>query len=100
MVQDLMQKNGIDEQDQIDVYLENLRQGLCSVLFEKVNGDMRQMVCTLSPELVPEDKWPEGENDPAQQNENLNSEYVRVFDTEISEWRSFRIDSVETFEVL
>lgn len=47
------------------------------------------MVATLAKELIPEDMQPKSDK-PIKE----NNEVVRVFDTVIQQWRSFRIDSL------
>lgn len=58
------------------------------VTFTKADGTERQMVCTLNPELIPEDKIPKGERT------ITSTETLRVFELGLNEWRSFRMDSV------
>ena len=72
--------------------LEELRRGVCQVVFTKKDGTERTMNCTLDQDWVPEDKVPTGGI------KQLSEDVVRVFDTDIKEWRSFRKDSVISFE--
>lgn len=77
--------------------LDMLRAGFTQVTFTKVDGSKRFMECTLRKDLIPADKMPkskdEDEDGSKTRKENLDT--IRVFDTEKSEWRSFRIDSVQ-----
>lgn len=66
---------------------------LC-VTFTKKDGTERKMFCTLVEGRIPSDKLPKGEGTSSQNSGSA----VRVFDTEVSEWRSFRWDSVTKVE--
>jgi hypothetical protein len=60
------------------------------VTFTKADGSDRVMKCTLNPEQLPkvelkEDTKPKKEN----------TDYLRVFDLEKNEWRSFTIKKVK-----
>lgn len=72
--------------------LEELRKNTCDVKFTKKNGETRQMLCTLEMKEIPESKHPIGES-----TIKPNPEVIRVFDKEKEEWRSFRVDSVISF---
>jgi hypothetical protein len=62
---------------------------LC-VTFTKADGTERAMQCTLVESRIPTDKIPKTEGSPT----TSNGSAVRVFDTEKTEWRSFRWESV------
>lgn len=66
---------------------------LC-VTFTKKDGTERKMFCTLVEGRIPSDKLPKGEGATSQ----TSGSAVRVFDTEVGEWRSFRWDSVTKVE--
>jgi len=66
---------------------------LC-VTFTKKDGTERSMQCTLVERRIPSDKTPKTESETT----TSNGSAVRVFDTEKSEWRSFRWDSVTKVE--
>ena len=74
---------------------ENLKSGLC-VTFTKKDGTERKMHCTLVSSKIPSDKQPKSVNE--SENSSTSGSAVRVFDTEIGEWRSFRWDSVKQVE--
>jgi hypothetical protein len=67
---------------------ENIKD-LC-VTFTKKDGTNRDMRCTLVEGRIPTDKHPKTEGASSKDSGSA----VRVFDTEKSEWRSFRWDSV------
>lgn len=60
-----------------------LVQGACKVTFEKADGSHREMLCTLSSELIP--VTIAGTTKP-------NLEVVTAWDLEKEDWRAFRID--------
>ena len=73
-----------------------LRQGKSTVVFTKVDGTERVMKCTLNETLMPTDQRPTPLAEGATpRKESL--EAIRVFDTDIQAWRSFRVDSVKSF---
>lgn len=60
---------------------------LC-VTFTKKDGTDREMRCTLSESRIPTDKQPK-------ESTSTGGSAVRVFDTDLQEWRSFRWDSIK-----
>lgn len=72
-----------------------LSQGVVYVLFEKLNGDMREMRCTTAVDLIPETSRP------SEGSTRKTSEDTRtVFDVDIQQWRSFRWNSVKDYELV
>lgn len=85
---------------QRDTILKNLRSNVLEVSFTKVNGEDRQMRCTLLPRLLPESyridpTEQEGEKDFHQK----NPEVIACWDVVKGGWRSFRIDSIIYIQV-
>lgn len=78
-----------------DEILTKLKENTCSVLFTKVGGEERKMLCTLKADLLP---VVEESTTEKKRHESLES--VKVFDLEKSAWRAFRIDSIKSFEVV
>jgi hypothetical protein len=74
---------------------ENLKSSVC-VTFTKKDGTERAMQCTLIESRIPTDKHPK--SDSQSQNSSTTGSAVRIFDTEVGEWRSFRWDSVTKVE--
>jgi len=70
---------------------ENLNSGV-RITFTKKDGSERKMDCTLIEAKIPADKRPKGTSE--SEDSSTTGSAVRVFDTEIGEWRSFRWDSV------
>jgi hypothetical protein len=69
-----------------------LQAGVCQVTFTKVNGEIRQMPCTLKSELLP----PVDSNKlHEEKTRKQNLDNLSVWCTDKNEWRSFRIDNVQ-----
>lgn len=70
------------------------------VVFTKSDGSLREMLCTTNLDLVPPSQWPNGDRKDWQPiQESVGVKALRVFDTQIQEWRSFRLQSVlEVFD--
>jgi hypothetical protein len=67
-----------------------LKTNVCKVVFEKLDGSERTMICTLKEDLLPtvvESKT----------NKTPNEKVMPVWDIEAQSWRSFRVDSVIEF---
>jgi hypothetical protein len=83
-----------------------LEENVCTVKFEKTNGEKRTMKCTLVKDLLPEvlekvihpaeTRYPHlKEESKRAQNDNI----VAVYDLDKDGWRSFRISYLESIEV-
>lgn len=75
-----------------------LRSGVCNVSFTKVNGEHRDMRCTLVRDMIPSEHQPTSlvsEETESQPNESV----IRVFDLTANGWRSFKVDNVTNFGV-
>ena len=66
---------------------------LC-VVFTKKDGSQREMFCTLNESRIPAEKQPKSQASDSETSGQGNVSTIRVFDTGIQEWRSFRWDSV------
>lgn len=69
--------------------VDRLKQSVVNVVFTKADGSERTMNCTLKLDNIPEDQHPKGVI-------KSESDQIRVFDTDIREWRSFNFSSVKT----
>lgn len=69
-----------------------LQAGICEVTFTKVNGEIRQMPCTLKSELLPAVTVTESVESKTRR---VNPENLSVWCTDKNEWRSFRISNVQ-----
>jgi len=68
--------------------INELQKRVCRVIFNKVNGEERDMQCTLVEDALPPMKGTE-----RQKNESV----IRAYDTNKGEFRSFRVENVISF---
>jgi hypothetical protein len=75
--------------------IEELLKRECRVIFRKVSGESRDMICTLNPDVVPAAT----KTDPLSQTKvrELNEEVLAVWDIKAAGWRSFRVENVVSF---
>lgn len=72
---------------------EVLTNGVATVIFEKIDGSLREMRCTMNPALMPQQlQLLREEGDKRTAPEGL----AVVWDLDLGEWRSFRIDRVKS----
>lgn len=84
--------------DRYDVIVNTLRENVVNLSFTKVkDGEVRNMKATLVSKLIPADKMPKTD---ANANLEKNQTAVRVFDLDLNDWRSFRVDSLLTFSAV
>lgn len=69
--------------------VNRLRAGVVTVTFEKVDGSVRVMSCTLQPQYLPEEYR---DRAPMLTEEAGNA--ISVWDLAANQWRSFRVGSV------
>lgn len=69
---------------------EKLENNALYLRFTKVNGEEREMICTRSGSMIPDDKHPSGTRT-VQDGDTA----LPVFDLGIKEWRSVRPDSLK-----
>jgi hypothetical protein len=76
--------------------IENLKSGICRVVFTKKNGDEREMNCTLSSvylkQVIPATDTPKKER------KTPTTDVISVFDVEANGWRAFNASNVTVFE--
>ena len=76
--------------------LDSLKSNIMVVTFRKVNGDIRDLTCTLQPEY-----WPVATKSTATTRSRVaNDEVICVWDLVDEAWKSFRVDSVIKFVVV
>jgi hypothetical protein len=68
------------------ILAEWLSQGECVVTFRKVNGEIRDMPCTLQAEMLPVQL--------AESTRKPNPDVMLAFLVDKQAWRSFRLDNV------
>lgn len=78
-----------------DEMLVMLKAGVCKVTFTKVNGEKREMRCTLVRDMIPPESTPKLFDDEKLEN---TSDVIRVFDLDARGWRSFKIANVIEFK--
>lgn len=74
--------------------MEMLTTSKCRVIFTKLNGEERDMLCTLREDLIPQ-----ATKEPITQKavREINVEVIPVWDVKAEGWRSFRVDNVVSF---
>ena len=75
---------------------QQLQGGIATVVFEKADGTLREMRCTLLAEYLPAPAAPQLLQENAKP-ENPN--VLAVWDLENGGWRSFRMDSIKSIAV-
>lgn len=68
-----------------------LRSGACVAVFEKKNGELRPMTCTLNESLIPPVKVK------SRRTKVPSFTAVSVYDLDKNEWRSFILDNLKFF---
>lgn len=74
-----------------DNLLSLLHEGATRVLFTKVDGTQRSMICTLNAKYLPAQEVTEESEETARKQ---NPKILSVWDIENEGWRSFRLDFV------
>jgi hypothetical protein len=75
-----------------------LRSSVVVVGFDKVNGEFRNMACTLQESQIPETQRPKPLAEGATPRK-VSEESLRVFDINKQEWRAFRWDKVRCVSI-
>lgn len=76
--------------------IEQLSTSTCRVIFTKVNGEERDMTCTLQESVVPQIVKAKTDTTPRK----VNEESLSVWDVKAEGWRSFRLANVTSFSCL
>jgi hypothetical protein len=78
-----------------DSVMDTLQQNIVRLSFIKVkDGQVRNMRATLNEKFIPD------EHKPTQVVANEKKETVRVYDLDVEGWRSFRVNSLQTFDTI
>ena len=81
-----------------DSVVSQLREGIVKLSFIKVkDGQVRNMRATLNEKFIPEEQKPVGVS---WVDENKTPETVKVYDLDVEGWRSFRLNSLQTFDLI
>lgn len=78
-----------------ETILNELRAGVKTVTFTKVNGDERVMDCTLKMDLIPTEMQPKTDGNLTEG--ATNETVIKAYDVKAEGWRSFKVDSVKNF---
>lgn len=73
--------------------IDLLSKNVCEVVFTKVDGSERKMLCTLIADKLPVQEEKEVKKTP-------NPNVVPAYDLEKNAWRAFRLDSIKSFNVV
>jgi hypothetical protein len=69
---------------------EDLTNGVYTIVFEKVDGTIREMRCTLEPKYFPQLLTENTHTRPE------NPDVIAVWSVDDNGWRSMRVDSIQT----
>ena len=75
-----------------------LTEHVCSVTFNKVNGEVRTMPCTLDSSMIP--PAPAVDPEKPKKEKKINTDVISVWCTDQQEWRSFKVMNVTQVSVL
>jgi len=80
--------------------VKKLQSGYCDVVFKKINGDNRVMYCTLMPTFVilAAKRQPKIYDYNTTGRAIESKDYVVVYDLDLRDWRSFRVENVISIE--
>lgn len=78
---------------------EDLRHGVVEVMFDKINGERRQMRCTLDRTMMPGGQGPHP-NLEADHSKALQGPTVTVWDLDAKDWRAFRSDRIISIQAV
>lgn len=76
--------------------IESLQDGIVTVTFTKVNGEVRTMPCTLREDIVPLRPTPVEGTEPKTKKKNDN--VISAWCIDKGAWRSFRYDSIVSLQ--
>ena len=77
-----------------DSIVESLKTTICMVVFNKKDGERREMKCTLNQSMIPTLEIDETR---VKRTRAENPDILPVYDVEAKGWRSFRWDSLIDF---
>ena len=87
MISEIEMEIAVDRSEMI----QQLHDRNCKVIFRKVDGTERTMICTLNEGAI--DNGDVAKREVKSRNDNV----IAVWDVENKGWRSFRVDSVISF---
>jgi len=84
----------METQEKVDLLQKLLKEGAVELRFEKVDGSIREMRCTLKEDLLPKQ-----DTNKIVVEKKQSDLTMQVFDLEKKEFRSFRKDKLLDFKV-
>ncbi len=79
--------------------VEVLRENICKVTFTKLNGEVREMPCTLREDIVPAYERKTPVKEAVTTEEPKTNPTLSVWCMDKKEWRSFRVENVTKVEI-
>lgn len=76
--------------------VQTLKSQCAQITFEKVNGELRIMNCTLREDMLPD----QIDLEEHISEKRVNLETLAVWDLDKKDWRSFRVDKVLDVEII
>ena len=77
-----------------DAIFNLLKDNVVTIVFEKVNGDLRKMRCTLKESILPKYTSEQTDN-----KRKVSDQTLAVYDLDVEDWRSFRVNSVKSLKI-
>jgi len=77
-----------------DDILKQLREGVITVTFTKLNGDEREMDCTLNMDIIPNSAHPKTDGN-VREGVDATVNAIKCYDVNAKGWRSFLFDKVK-----
>lgn len=87
-----MENKFVLNEENKDLFIALLKEGIIKIVFEKKDGSKREMKCTLKHSIIAE-YWISAETQ-----RKFSDAVLPVFDIEVKGWRSFRWDSLKTYD--
>ena len=78
-----------------DLTIQALREGICDISFTKADNTVRNMKATLNADLI--DQWFLQPSKRIDATTLTNPDLIKVVDTDLKEWRTFKLSSLLTF---
>lgn len=75
--------------------VRKLKENRMKIVFTKANEERREMICTLDPTIVPPPV-----SKAEDRRRNFNEDALAVWDIDKQGWRSFRLDSLISYDVI
>ena len=79
---------------------EQLRRGICMVVFTKGDGTVRELECTLLDSYIAKHGYSVTYDENGERAKPKNENMLPVWDIESEGWRSFKVDSVISVDIL